>query len=330
MMRKVKIYRYHLPMDSGVILREEKLVERVGFIIELSEKNRIGRGEIAPLPGFSLESTEQAGIQLQEQAEKWIARFPLEYDHMYPSVGFGLSMALLELQGSLPRSGKYQCAPLCTGDPDELIAKLNTMEGEKVAKVKVGLYEPIRDGMLVNLFLESVPQLQLRLDANRSWTFDKAQQFAKYIAPSLRHRITYVEEPCFSPGDSLSFAINTGIAIAWDETLQEAIRCKDFNLEDLTGVKTIIIKPTLIGHVDFCIQLIEKAKSLGIKAVISSSLESSFGLNQLARFAQWQLPYELPGLDTISLYQSQLETGWPTSDLPIASLDEQELVWCSA
>ena len=48
------------------------------------------------------------------------------------------------------------------------------MAVEKVAKVKVGLYEPIRDGMLVNLFLESIPDLQLRLDANRSWTLEKA------------------------------------------------------------------------------------------------------------------------------------------------------------
>ncbi len=250
---------------------------------------------------------------------------------MYPSVAFGLSMAQLELAGGLPQQGKYQTAPLCTGDPDELIPKLNEMEGEKVAKVKVGLYEPIRDGMLVNLFLESIPQLTLRLDANRAWTPEKAQQFAKYITPSLRQRITFLEEPCRSPGDSLSFAINTGIAIAWDETLQDAVRREDFRLEDLTGVKTIIIKPTLIGSVDFCITLIEKAKSLGgMKAVISSSIESSLGLTQLARFAQWQLPDEVPGLDTIGLFKAQLEQGWPKCELPVLPLKDQEIVWHSA
>ncbi|HHX8290216.1 TPA: o-succinylbenzoate synthase [Vibrio diabolicus] len=329
-MREAKIYRYSLPMDSGVILRDNKLTERVGYVVVLSEGDQIGLGEVAPLPGFSLESTEDAGIQLQEQAERWVAGLDVDYANMYPSVAFGLSMAQLELAGGLPQQGKYQTAPLCTGDPDELIPKLNEMEGEKVAKVKVGLYEPIRDGMLVNLFLESIPQLTLRLDANRAWTPEKAQQFAKYITPSLRQRITFLEEPCRSPGDSLSFAINTGIAIAWDETLQDAVRREDFRLEDLTGVKTIIIKPTLIGSVDFCITLIEKAKSLGMKAVISSSIESSLGLTQLARFAQWQLPDEVPGLDTIGLFKAQLEQGWPKCELPVLPLKDQEIVWHSA
>ncbi|MDF2153591.1 o-succinylbenzoate synthase [Vibrio sp. CAU 1672] len=329
-MRKAKIYRYCLPMDSGVVLRDNKLTERIGYIVELTQGDAVGRGEIAPLVGFSLETTEEAGIQLQSQAERWVAGLEIDFRHMYPSVAFGLSMAELELQGGLPREGKYQAAPLCSGDPDELIPKLHEMEGEKVAKIKVGLYEPIRDGMLVNLFLESIPQLTLRLDANRAWTPEKAQQFAKYIAPSLRQRISFLEEPCQSPGDSLSFAINTGIAIAWDETLQDAVRREDFCLSDLTGVKTIIIKPTLIGSVAFCTQLIEKAKAMGIKAVISSSIESSLGLNQLARFAKWQLPDEVPGLDTIGLFKAQLEQGWPGCNLPVMSLTEQELVWHSA
>ncbi|WP_319536524.1 o-succinylbenzoate synthase [uncultured Vibrio sp.] len=329
-MRKAKIYRYCLPMDSGVILRDNKLTERIGYIVELSDGVNVGLGEVAPLDGFSLESTDEAGIQLQDQAERWVAGLPIDYANMVPSVAFGLSMAQVELAGELPLDGQYQAAPLCTGDPDDLIPKLNAMEGEKVAKVKVGLYEPIRDGMLVNLFLESIPQLTLRLDANRAWTPEKAQQFAKYVTPSLRQRISFLEEPCRSPGDSLSFAINTGIAIAWDETLQDAIRREDFRLEDLTGVKAIIIKPTLIGSVDFCIKLIEKAKSLGMKAVISSSIESSLGLTQLARFAKWQLPEEIPGLDTIGLFKAQLEQGWPKCELPIISLADQELVWHSA
>ncbi len=329
-MRKAKIYRYCLPMDSGVILRDNKLTERIGYIVELSEDGQIGQGEVAPLVGFSIESTDEAGLQLQDQVERWVAGLPIDYSNMYPSVAFGLSMAQLELSGEIPHEGKYQAAPLCIGDPDDLIPKLNAMEGEKVAKVKVGLYEPIRDGMLVNLFLESIPQLTLRLDANRAWTPEKAQQFAKYVTPSLRQRISFLEEPCRSPGHSLSFAINTGIAIAWDETLQESVRREDFRLEDLTGVKAIIIKPTLIGSVGFCIKLIEKAKSLGMKAVISSSIESSLGLTQLARFAQWQLPDEVPGLDTIDLFKAQLERGWPKSELPLVPLAEQELVWHSA
>lgn len=328
-MRSAKLYRYELPMDSGVILREERLKQREGFVVELELDGETGRGEIAPLPGFSLESMDDAYSQLVEQLALWREGRTFELDELYPSVAFGLSMAQLELENQLPQSGCYQAAPLCSGDPDELLPKLNAMTGDKVAKIKVGLYEPIRDGMLVSLFLESIPDLTLRLDANRAWTAEKAQQFAKKVAPSLRGRIAFIEEPCQAPGDSFSFAINTGIAIAWDETLQHAIRKDDFKLEDFNGAKAIIIKPTLIGSVQRCIELIERAKALGIKAVISSSIESSLGLTQLARLAQWQLPDEVPGLDTVGLFAQQLEVVWPGCDLPLVRLADQSLIWQS-
>ncbi|MFM2590418.1 o-succinylbenzoate synthase [Vibrio sp. TBV020] len=329
-MRSAKLYRYELPMDSGVILREQRLKHREGFVIELGLDGEIGRGEVAPLPGFSVETMDEVYSQLIEQLELWQQGVALKFDELFPSVAFGLSMAQLELNKELPAEGCFQAAPLCSGDPDELLPKLNSMTGEKVAKIKVGLYEPIRDGMLVSLFLESIPDLTLRLDANRAWTADKAQQFAKKIAPSLRGRIAFIEEPCQVPGDSFSFAIDTGIAIAWDETLQHAIRKDDFKLEDLNGAKAIVIKPTLIGSVDRCIGLIEKAKSLGIKVVISSSIESSLGLTQLARLAHCHLPDEVPGLDTVGLFAQQLEIPWPSSDLPVVALSDQALIWQSS
>ncbi len=74
-----------------------------------------------------------------------------------PSVAFGVSCALAELADTLPQAANYRTAPLCNGDPDDLILKLADMPGEKVAKVKVGLYEAVRDGMVVNLLLEAIP-----------------------------------------------------------------------------------------------------------------------------------------------------------------------------
>lgn len=328
-MRSAKLYRYELPMDSGVILREQRLTVREGFIVELALDDKIGRGEIAPLPGFSLESLEETYAQLVEQLALWSQGVELDLEPLFPSVAFGLSMAQLELDDILPEQGCYQAAPLCSGDPDELLPKLNAMSGEKVAKIKVGLYEPIRDGMLVSLFLESIPDLTLRLDANRAWTSEKALQFAKKIAPSLRQRIAFIEEPCQSPGDSFSFAIATGIAIAWDETLQHSVRKDDFKLQDFNGAKAIIIKPTLIGSIERCAELIATAKSLGIKVIISSSIESSLGLTQLARLAAWQLPQETPGLDTIGLFAQQLEVEWPGCELPVVPLNQQALIWQS-
>ncbi|PMH41866.1 o-succinylbenzoate synthase [Vibrio sp. 10N.286.49.B3] len=335
-MRSAKLYRYRLPMDSGVIVRNERLKERVGWVVELLQNGKVGRGEIAPLPTFSLEDADQAGAQAQAVLATWVSQQGessfadlVSLRSLYPSVAFGLSMAELELRGELPEAGNYTSAPLCSGDPDELLPVFSAMAGQKVAKVKVGLYEVIRDGMLTNLFLESIADLTLRLDANQAWSKEKAIKFAHYITPSLRQRIAFLEEPCSLPSDSLSFAFDTGIAIAWDETLQQAVRQSDFSLDTLVGAKAIVIKPTLIGSVDFCIELIQQAQKMGIQPVISSSLESSLGLSQLARLAKWQLPDEVPGLDTIGLFKTQLVTPWPESDLPLQELSDHELIWQS-
>ncbi|WP_375320860.1 o-succinylbenzoate synthase [Aliivibrio logei] len=322
-MKTAKIYQYQLPMDSGVILREQRLQQRDGLVIELSDGARFGKGEIAPLPEFNQETLEQAREDLQSVTQAWLNGEELDLDANCPSVAFGFSMALLELEGGLPQDGNYQAAPLCSGDPDDLVVKLNEMSGRKIAKIKVGLYEAIRDGMVANMFLELIPDLSLRLDANRGWTPKKAEQFANYVNPQFRSRIEFLEEPCHTPQESLEFTEATGIAIAWDET----VRDDGFEVTAQDGVKAIVIKPTMVGSIAKCIELIEKAHQLGMQAVISSSIESSLALTQLARLAAWKTPDTIPGLDTIDLFKAQLDTAWPNCTLPMITLSELNVVW---
>ena len=317
-MRRAQVYRWQLPMDAGVVLRERRLKTREGLYLCLSDGNREGWGEISPLPGFSHETRDEAESALLAWVDRWLQG--AETLPAMPSVAFGISCAQAELAGNLPETADYRAAPLCTGDPDELVLQLAKMSGEKVAKVKVGLYEAVRDGMVVNLLLEAVPELQLRLDANRAWTPQKAQQFAKYVHPDHRTRIAFLEEPCRTRADSLAFARDTGIAIAWDESLREA----DFALVAEAGVKAVVIKPTLTGALEKVREQVRAAHALGMAAVISSSIESSLGLTQLARIAAWLTPQTIPGLDTLSLMQAQQVRRWPGCNLPcldIAALE---------
>ncbi|WP_313082439.1 o-succinylbenzoate synthase, partial [Atlantibacter sp.] len=276
-------------------------------------------GEIAPLPGFSAESLEEA----TDAALAWLYGWRQGADAALPdlpSVAFGLSCAQAELSGALPDAADYRAAPLCTGDPDELFALLSGMPGEKVAKIKVGLYEAVRDGMVVNLLLEAIPDLSLRLDANRGWTPLKAEQFARYVNPDYRPRIAFIEEPCKTREQSRAFAAQTGIAIAWDESLREA----DFVMQAEPGLSAVVIKPTLTGSLARVREQVAAAHAQGLTAVISSSIESSLGLTQLARIAAWLTPNTIPGLDTLSLMQAQLVRAWPDSALPIWSTDALE------
>ena len=314
-MRSAQVYRWQIPMDAGVILRDRRLKTRDGLYVCLCDGEREGWGEISPLPGFSQESWEEAQTELLAWVKGW-----LQGDDslpQLPSVAFGVSCALAELTGVLPQDADYRAAPLCTGDPDDLVLQLADMPGEKVAKIKVGLYEAVRDGMVANLLLEAIPELHLRLDANRAWTPLKAQQFAKYVNPEYRERIAFLEEPCKTRDDSRAFARETGIAIAWDESLREA----DFTFEAEEGVKAVVIKPTLTGSLDKVREQVAAAHALGLTAVISSSIESSLGLTQLARIAAWLTPQTIPGLDTLSLMQCQQVRTWPGSTLPCIDVD---------
>lgn len=317
-MRSAQVYRWQIPMDAGVILRDRRLKTRDGLYVCLRDGEHEGWGEISPLPGFSQETWEEAQTALLSWVNSWLqgdSTLP-----SMPSVAFGASCALAELEGALPDAADYRAAPLCTGDPDDLVLQLADMPGEKVAKVKVGLYEAVRDGMVVNLLLEAIPTLHLRLDANRAWTPLKAQQFAKYVNPEYRARIAFLEEPCKTRDDSRAFARETGISIAWDESLREA----DFTFIAEEGVSAVVIKPTLTGSLDKVREQVEAAHALGLTAVISSSIESSLGLTQLARIAAWLTPQTIPGLDTLSLMQCQQVRSWPGSMLPCVDVDSLE------
>ncbi|HFT0375303.1 TPA: o-succinylbenzoate synthase [Enterobacter mori] len=318
-MRRAQVYRWQIPMDAGVVLRERRLKTRDGLFVHLRQGEREGWGEISPLPGFSLESLDDAQAALLAWARAWREGANPALPDL-PSAAFGISCALAELDGSLPQEANYRAAPLCTGDPDELFALLSAMPGEKVAKIKVGLYEAVRDGMVANLLLEAIPDLRLRLDANRAWTPLKAQQFAKYVNPSYRNRIAFLEEPCKTRDDSRAFARETGIAIAWDESLREA----DFEFVAEPGVSAVVIKPTLTGSLDKVRKQVSAAHALGLTAVISSSIESSLGLTQLGRIAAWLTPQTIPGLDTLSLMQTQLIRQWPDSILPCLGVEALE------
>lgn len=317
-MRTAQLYRYTIPVETGVVLRQRRLKVREGLVLHLTDGEQQGWGEIAPLPEFSRETLAQAEQQAKSAIAEWLNGETLDWDAFAPSVAFGFSCALAELENRLGSAGNYRAAPLCYGDLDELYEKLVDLPPEaKVAKLKVGLYEANRDGLIANMLLEAVPDLQLRLDANRAWSPAKAAQFTEKIAPPLRSRIQFIEEPCSTRNLSLAFAEQYRIAIAWDESVHES----DFALCAQSNVAAIVIKPTLIGSLEKCVKLIAQAHQLGMMAVISSSIESSLGLTQLARIAQQYTPDTVPGLDTLNLMQLQLIRPWPGSTLPLAKME---------
>jgi len=328
-MRSATLYGYSLSMDAGVVLRNTQLKNRDGLVAVLEQNGRVGMGEIAPLPGFSLETLAEARAAACAMLDAWVTGEPLDLTEWQdplggvtgatpPSVAFGISCALAELAAQLPEVNTWQTVPLYQGDPNMLLPIWGALPGKKIAKMKVGMYDAIQDSQAVRLLLEAVPDLCLRLDANRSWTPAKAARFASYLDPGAIRCIDFIEEPCTTPDESLAFAQDTGIAIAWDESVREP----GFQLIARPGVVAVVIKPSLTGSLSFCHSLILQAQRVGLSAVISSSIESSLGLSQLSRLAGWLTPRVLPCLDTLSLLRSQLIRPWPGSPLPLITVDQ--------
>ena len=231
-------------------------------------------------------------------------------------------------KGTLTHEQVLKIARLFNVSTDFLLGETNIPDRKNYDIAELGLsveaaknlYTGRVNAEVVNLLLEAIPDLQLRLDANRAWTPLKAQQFAKYVNPAYRQRIAFLEEPCKTREDSRAFSRETGIAIAWDESLREA----DFRFVAEPGVRAVVIKPTLTGSLQKVQQQVAAAHALGLSVVISSSIESSLGLTQLARVAAWLTPQTIPGLDTLALMGAQLVRPWPESALPVLNIDALE------
>lgn len=321
-MRTINLYRYTLPLQSGLVLRTKTLSCREGLLVQLIENGQEGWGEIAPLPTFSQESLAEATTQAQRWLSEWREGKESGLERLAPSVAFGLSMAQYELQRQLGEQADFSTVPLCTDCSAETFAKL---QGKTLAKLKIGRNTPQQDGQTAARLFQALPDLRLRLDANRAWTVAQAHGFAEQLTQAERKRIEFIEEPCHTSAASLQFAQEAGVAIAWDESLRTA----GFEVKSQPNVAACIIKPMLTGSLARCLLLIKQAKACQMQAVISSSLESSLGLSQLARLAFQYTPNTPAGLDTLNLMPYQLLRQWGNSTLPMLNLNNKHIEFIS-
>jgi o-succinylbenzoate synthase len=169
--------------------------------------------------------------------------------------------------------------------------------GFKKIKVKIGQSDSKDENLFLNNLLKKTKHVQLRLDANRNFNLDDYALILKNL--DLR-RIDYIEEPVSKTIELLSFASTAKISIALDENIR---LIKDVRID---GVKSVIIKPTLIGDYHTIKKIVTRSRSRGISPVIGSSFESQIGIYQLAQLANALNPDELHGLDTFECFLENL------------------------
>ena len=86
------LYRYRLPFTRPLTLGSLTLDHREGLLLKLSgDDGSEGWGETAPLPGFSMESQDEAASQLRKHAGSMMGR-EVEEAWVDPYGGFALAL----------------------------------------------------------------------------------------------------------------------------------------------------------------------------------------------------------------------------------------------
>jgi o-succinylbenzoate synthase len=268
-------------------------------------------GEAAPLPGFSHEGLDEVARQLRHLADSMVGReatvdlegaFARELDtlDLVPSARFGFELALWDLYAA--SSGKalpelVTSRPRTTvtvnaliSSPDHAIeeALRARAAGYEAVKLKVGGRDVEEDVELVRAVRGTLnSDVSLRLDANRAWSFEEAERFARGIAGL---RLEYVEELLSDPAGLPSLSRTCDLPVALDESLA---------LGDHDYARAVVLKPTLLGGISRTLRFARLAARLGMRPVISSACETGVETSCLVALAAGVGDEEVPtGLDT--------------------------------
>jgi O-succinylbenzoate synthase len=267
---------------------------RKGLILQLTTQDgRSSQGEVAPLPGFSLESLADAKLQLQEKRSIILqTHWSLEnYAHhlqgYLPSCHFGLESALLDLLNPLP-PGPVEISALFMGSYEEILkqADLRESQGFRFAKLKIGSLDLHAARKLI-LLLQ--PRFRLRIDVNCALETENALRFfSEFPIDSF----DYVEEPFKNPADLPFFPH----PLAVDESFPKKLSLD--TLEKIPHLKALVYKPTLQGGLSICSPIHHWTQKQRVALVLSSSFESPLGLQGIARMGRRLKIFHPLGLGT--------------------------------
>ena len=306
------------------------------WLVELSEGDKTGIGECAPLPDLSCDAMgdERYMALLNQFCQKLCETGEIEYDAMrdYPSMLFGLETALLSLKNSqlstlnskllfdtafsrgevgIPINGL-----VWMGNYEEMLQRMEDKlaQGFRCVKLKIGAIDFDQELDLIKKIRErfSFHEVELRVDANGGFQYEEAlyklELLSQYNIHSIEQPIrqgqwAYMAELCRE----------SPLPIALDE---ELIGVNDPEMKrhmlNIIKPRYIILKPSLHGGMMGCREWISIAKDMGIGSWITSALESNIGLNAIAQFTSdvYGDNITMPqGLGTGQLFTDNIEMG---------------------
>lgn len=274
--------------------------ERKSWIIELTDGERTGIGECAPLPGLSCDDIPDYEKTLRALCDKFEQEGKIDYDVMrpYPSMLFGLETALLSMQSdngllfdnafSRGEQGIPINGLVWMGSYEEMMQRIDEKlsQGYRCIKLKIGAIDFDKELDMVRSIRErySSKELQIRLDANGGFSYDEALYKMELLSQYAVHSI---EQPIKAKQWAFMADLcrESPLPIALDEELI-GVNMPEMKRHILNIIKPahIVLKPSLHGGMHGCREWISIAREMGIGSWITSALESNIGLNAIAQF----------------------------------------------
>lgn len=272
--------------------------ERRSWFVELTDGERTGIGECAPLPDLSCDVRPDYADVLRGFCDQLVQTGEIDYEAMrdYPSMLFGLETALLNLrcgerlfdtafsrgEAGIPINGL-----VWMGRYDEMLQRLEQKleQGFRCVKLKVGAIDFDQELDLVKCIRDrfSRREVEIRLDANGGFKYEEAlyklellSQYAQSIEQPIKAgQWAYMAELCR----------DSPLPIVLDEELIGVTDC-DMKSHLLNIIKPadIVLKPSLHGGMMGCREWLEAANRHDVGSWITSALESNIGLNAIAQF----------------------------------------------
>lgn len=272
------------------------------WLVSLSDGNRTGVGECAPLPDLSCDAlpdelyVSKLNVFCRDLCET--GEIDVEALRDYPSMLFGLETALLNLRNggklfdtafSRGEEGIPINGLVWMGNYDEMLQRMEEKleKGFRCVKLKIGAIDFEQELDLIKRIRDrfSFHEVELRLDANGAFKYEEAlyklELLSQYAIHSIEQPIrqgqwAYMAELCRE----------SPLPIALDEELI-GVNDPEMKTHMLNIIKPryIILKPSLHGGMTGCREWIDAARELGVGSWITSALESNIGLNAIAQFA---------------------------------------------
>ncbi len=302
-------------------------------IILLKLKTDTGKevfGEVSLFPELGTETFEEAITQTKE-AKNNIENHTLKsvedlenYTNKFirsPALRFGIEQALFYLNRSNCNKKSIEINAVVGNDiVEKLIRRINEYyhNGFTTFKLKVGEKEFSEDLQLLNQLKEEFNQLiKIRLDVNGKWGYEEAR---KNLNKLSNYDIEFVEQPTPNIIELEKLVHESKVKIAVDESANNFESAKEIIIN--SHIEIIVLKPVLIGSIKRTFELIDLAKSYDKSIIISSTFESSVGLNMLIHLSYHAGNRFAHGLGTFSYLGNNFEDSNVTFNAPQLVLND--------